>query len=117
MITMAIARPAPRADGCRFSRLQLWPNGLLSLPKLLAVSVVVLSIGTGGCARNAPHLQPNPVQRQIKAAPVYALPRVRARVEPQQHAELRVRRPDPALLAPQPAPNCEFKRADLKTVD
>jgi hypothetical protein len=34
-----------------------------------------------------------------------------------QHAELRVRRPDPALLAPQPAPNCEFKRADIKAVD
>jgi hypothetical protein len=33
------------------------------------------------------------------------------------HAELRVHRPDPALLAPQPTPNCEFKRADIKAVD
>jgi len=30
---------------------------------------------------------------------------------------LHVRRPDPELLAPQPAPDCEFKRTDLKAVD
>ena len=115
---MAITDPAHGADdGCKFARSQLWPNGLLSPPKLLTVSVVVLAMGTGGCARNAPHPEPNPVQRQIKATPVRPLPRVRAHVEPLQHAELRVRRPDPLLLAPQPAPNCEFKRADLRTVD
>jgi hypothetical protein len=43
--------------------------------------------------------------------------RARTHTEPRQHVELRVRRPDPALLAPQPAPNCEFKRADIKAVD
>ena len=115
---MAIADPAHGADdGCKFARLQLWRNGLLSPPKLLTVSVIVLAMGTGGCARNAPHPELNPVQRQTKAPSVRSLPRVRAHVEPPQHAELRVRRPDPALLAAQPAPNCEFKRADLKTVD
>jgi hypothetical protein len=114
MISMAIASPAQGADGCKF---QLWPDGVLSPPKLLTVSVIVLAMGAGGCARNAPHAEPNPVQRQIKAAPVRPLPRARAHVEPPQHAELRVRRPDPALLAAQPAPNCEFKRADLRTVD
>jgi hypothetical protein len=31
--------------------------------------------------------------------------------------EPRACRPDPALLAPQPAPDCGFGRADLKTVD
>jgi hypothetical protein len=41
--------------------------------------------------------------------------RINART--QQQAELRVHRPDPALLAPQPAPNCEFKRTDVKAVD
>jgi hypothetical protein len=30
---------------------------------------------------------------------------------------MRVRRPDPELLTPQPAPNCEFNRADVKAVD
>jgi hypothetical protein len=117
MINMAIASPARSADGCKFAGLQLWPGGLLSPPKLLTVSVIVLAMGTGGCARNAPHPELNPVQRQTKAAPVRSLPRVHAHVEPRQHADLRVRRPDPALLAPQPAPNCEFKRADLRTVD
>jgi hypothetical protein len=118
MINMAIADPAHGADdACKFARLQLWPGGLLSSSKLLTVSVVVLAMGAGGCARNAPHPELNPVQRQAKAVPVRSLPRVRAHVEPLQHAELRVRRPDPALLAAQPAPDCEFKRADFKTVD
>jgi hypothetical protein len=31
--------------------------------------------------------------------------------------QARIRKLDPALLAPQPAPNCEYKRSDLKTVD
>jgi hypothetical protein len=30
---------------------------------------------------------------------------------------LQIRRPDRALLVSQPAPDCEFKRSDLKTVD
>jgi len=115
---MAIADPAHGADdGCKFAGLQVWPGGLLSSRKLLTVSVLVLAMGAGGCARNAPHAEPNPVQRQIKSAPGHSLPRVRAHVEPRPHAELSVRRPDPALLTPQPAPNCEFKRADFKTVD
>jgi hypothetical protein len=37
--------------------------------------------------------------------------------EPYRHAEPKIRRPDPALLSAQPAPDCEFKRSDLKTVD
>jgi hypothetical protein len=32
-------------------------------------------------------------------------------------AEAQICRPDPALLAPQPAPDCGFERSNLKTLD
>lgn len=116
---MAIAHPAHCAGDCRElvkSRLRL--NGLLSLPtRPLTVSVVVLAMGVGGCARNPTHHDLNPVQREIKAAHVRSPARARPHAETPQHVELRVRRPDPALLAVQPPPNCELKRADSTTVD
>jgi hypothetical protein len=119
MISMAIAHQAHCADGCcGLAKSQLWPNRLLSLPpKLLTISVVVLATGIGGCARNPAHRDPNPVQRETTATPVRTPARARAHPETRQYAELRVRRPDPALLEPQWAPDCEFKRADLKVVD
>ena len=43
-----------------------------------------------------------------------ARPRIYSEV---RRAEPRSRRPDPALLEPQLAPSCEFKRADIKAVD
>jgi hypothetical protein len=97
---------------------QLRLNGPLSLrQKLLTVSAIVLAMGLAGCARDPAHREFNPVQREVRAKPVRLYSRARAHAEPRQHVELRVRRPDPALLAPQPTPNCEFKRADIKAVD
>ena len=52
-----------------------------------------------------------------KASPVRAPVRTRRYSEPYRYAEPKIRRPDLALLSPQPAPDCEFKRSDLKTVD
>jgi hypothetical protein len=119
MMSMAIAHPAHCAGDCRElvkSRLRL--NGLLSLPsRPLTVAVVVLALGIGGCARNPADRELNPVQREIKATHVRSPARARPHAETPQHVELRVRRPDPALLAAQPPPNCELKRADFKTVD
>jgi hypothetical protein len=114
MISMAIAHQAHCADGCcgLASRLRL--TRLLS-PKLLTISVVVLATALGGCARNPAHL--NPGQRETTATQFRPPARARAHPEMRQSAELRVRRPDPALLEPQQAPDCEFKRADLKVVD
>jgi hypothetical protein len=40
-----------------------------------------------------------------------------AATAPQAHAEARICRPDAALLAPQSAPDCVFRRGDLKTAD
>lgn len=103
-------------DGCEFSRTRLWPDGSPSLrSKLLTVSVMALAMGLGGCARDPARREM--VQREVRAKPVRLSSAVRAHAETRQQAELRVRRPDPALLAPQPAPNCEFKRVDIKAVD
>jgi hypothetical protein len=119
MISMAIAHPAHCADDCcELEKTQLPLIGLLSLPpKPLTISVVVLALGLAGCARNPAHRELNLVQREVRATPVRSPLRARIHAETRQSAQLRVRRPDPALLTPQPAPNCEFKRADLKAVD
>jgi hypothetical protein len=116
MVSMAVAHQTRCADGCCGSaEPQLRLNRLSSLPaKLLTFSVIVLATGLGGCARN---LDPNPVRRETAATAVRSPVRARAHPETRQYAELRVRRPDPALLEPQWAPDCEFKRADLKVVD
>ena len=84
-------------------------------PKLLTVCVIFCAMSFAGCARN-------PAQREVslhegKAPTVRAPARPRRYSEPYRHAEPKIRRPDLALLSPQPAPDCEFKRSDLKTVD
>jgi hypothetical protein len=132
MISMAIAHRAHGADdGCELAKPRLRPSGLLSsLPILPAISVVVVALGLAGCARNPVRSELNPVhsdlkrvQRQVRVTSVRPHSPARVRVdtrkpaETQQPAELRVRRPDAALLVPQPAPNCEFMRADVKAVD
>jgi hypothetical protein len=129
MTSMAIAHPSYCADG-EWAKAQLRPHGLLSLrPKRLTILVFVLAMGLGGCARNSAHREFGLAQRETRAIHVHSpsRPHIRTerrrepnqatRLETHQPAELRVRRPDAALLAPQAAPNCEFKRADVKAVD
>jgi hypothetical protein len=138
---MAIAKPAYWADDYRESaKTQLRLNSPSSLALLRTILVVVCAIGVTGCARNPVQRElevRKPPQRVVRVARAPARVRVhsegqqsrssraaaqlpgRAGVdvpEESQQAELRARRPDPALLVPQPAPNCEFKRADIKAV-
>ena len=87
------------------------------VPKLLAVGAILCSISVAGCARQPPQREINLAEREVKASPARAVVRPRRQLEQHRQAELKIRRPDPALLSPQPAPDCEFKRADLKTVD
>jgi hypothetical protein len=119
MINMAIVHAAHCADDCCvLAKTQFRLNGLLSLRSSpLTISVVVLAVGLAGCARNPAQRVLNPVQREVRATPVRSPSRAHVYAEPRQHAELRVRRPASALLTPQPAPDCEFKRADVKAVD
>ena len=116
---MAMTCPAHWADnGRKFASARLRLNGPASLrPKPLTISVIVLAMGLAGCAREPAHRELSQAQREVKAPPVRSPSHAHINPQPQQHAELRVRRPVPALLATQPAPSCEFKRADVKAVD
>jgi hypothetical protein len=119
MIGMAMMHPAHCADdGREFAKTRRPQNGTLSLrPKLLTISAIALAMGLAGCAREPAHRELSVVQREVKASHVRSPLHARINAKTQQQTELHVRRPDPALLAPQPAPNCEFKRADVKAVD
>lgn len=95
-------------------------NGPMSpRPRLLTISAVAVAMALGGCAREPSHREFNSSQREVRASHVRPTLHARIRAKPRQQpqAELHVHRPDAALLAPQPAPNCEFKRADVKAVD
>ena len=118
-MSMAIAGPAHCADNCCESanrRLQL--PGLASFaPKLLTISVILCATAVAGCARNPAQREFNPVQHEVRAAPVRASARAHRYTEPRRFAEPRIHRPEPELLAPQPAPDCEFKRPEVGAVD
>jgi len=86
-------------------------------PKLLTVGVMLCSMALAGCARNPPQREVSPALREGKAPPIRAAVRIRRYSEPYRYAAPRIRRPDAALLSPQPAPDCEFNRSDLRTVD
>ena len=73
------------------------PRGATALaPKLLALSALLCAMAVSGCARHSD--QPGAVS---------------ARAEPGS----RSCPSDRALLAPQPAPDCEFRGTDVKTMD
>ncbi|WP_156435558.1 hypothetical protein [Bradyrhizobium lablabi] len=114
---MAIIGAGRAQEFCELAGERLNAASLKSLaPKLLAVCAILCAVSVAGCARNPVQREFNPVQREVKAPPARAaVPRRHS--EPHRHAEVKIRQPDPALLSPQPAPDCEFKRSDLKTVD
>ena len=88
-------------------------------PKLLTICVILCATSFAGCARNPAQREASPTLtlHQGKASPIRAPVRTRRYSEPYRYAEPKIRRPDLALLSPQPAPDCEFKRSDIKTVD
>jgi hypothetical protein len=87
------------------------------VPKLLTVCVILCSLSFAGCARNPAPGELTPAVRESKAPPARAPARPRRVVETIRYIQPTIRRPDPALLAPQAAPDCEFARSELKTVD
>ena len=80
-------------------------------PKLLIVGVILYSMSLAGCARNPAQREVAPALHEDKASPV------RAPVRTRRYSEPKIRRPALALLSPQPAPDCELKQSDLRTVD
>jgi hypothetical protein len=116
---MAIPGGALRfRDCCEPAGERLQAAGLTSLAaKLLTVCVISCSVSLAGCARDPAQREMSPALHEDKASPVRAPVRTRRYAEPTRYAEPKIRRPDPALLSPQPAPDCELKRSDLSTVD
>jgi hypothetical protein len=77
-------------------------------PTLLTISVISCAATVTGCARNPAQRGFNPVRHEAGAlAPAH----IAEHFEPRRYCELRIYRPDVALLEPQPAPDCEFKGA------
>jgi hypothetical protein len=116
---MATAGPAHDADNCCASakmRRRL-PGLASSASKLLTISVVFCALAVAGCARDPAQREFNPVRQEVRAAPVRAPARAHRYTEPRRYAGPRIHRPDASLLAPQPAPDCEFKRSSVNTVD
>ena len=107
-----------RQDRCEFASGRLLTASLKSLaPKLLTACVILCSMLLAGCARNPPQREASPALHEGKAPPTRTAVRTRRYSEPNRYAAPRIRRPDAALLSPQPAPDCEFNRSDLRTVD
>ncbi len=70
-----------------------------------------------GCARDSAQRESGPALHEVKTAVVRVTPHARRSLEQHRHAQPRIRRLDPALLVPQPAPDCEYKISEPKTVD
>ena len=90
------------------------------VPRFLALCAISCAMALAGCARNPSQRGLDPGLHEVKAAPVRAAGRIIR--SPERYRSTgpqlpRLRQPDLALLAPQPAPDCEYKRSDLKTVD
>jgi hypothetical protein len=115
---MAIPGGALRfQDSCEQAGKRLQAASLKSLArKLLTVGVLLCSMSFAGCARNPAQREISPALHEGKVS-IRAPVRTRRHTEPHRYAEPKIRRPDLALLSPQPAPDCEFQRSDLNTVD
>jgi hypothetical protein len=79
-------------------------NSETAWPRLMRLMSAALIITLSGCAQG-------PAPQPMQTAPSQA-----EHAEP-GHAEPGFCRPDRALLAPQPVPDCAFRRSQLKTMD
>ena len=114
---MAIAGPSIRANVCELENTPLRAATAKSFaPAFVTVCVVLCSMLAAGCARNPPEREVSSPRHEVKPAPVRAAARTH-QYSQQSYAKPIIRRPDAALLAPQPAPDCEFNRSDVSAVD
>ena len=123
-MSMVIARPSIGADVCDIDNAQLGATAKSSAPAFATICVVFCSMLAAGCTLNPPQPEFSSAQHEVKAAPVHevkAAP-VRVAARPRQYSVQSyskpvIRRPDAALLAPQPAPDCELTRSGVSAVD
>jgi hypothetical protein len=87
-----------------------------AVSKLLTLCAISSAIVVAGCAQNPGPRDVAASRTQVKIAS--ASPTAPSRSHSTRHyAQARFRRLDPALLAPQPVPDCEYNISDLKIVD
>jgi hypothetical protein len=116
-MSMAIAGPSMSAEVCETGTRELRTATARSFaPAFMTVGVVFCALSAAGCARNPPEPEPSPLRHEVKAAPVRAAVSSRRHSE-QSYAKPIIRRPDAALLAPHPAPDCELNKSDVGAVD
>jgi hypothetical protein len=111
------------ADVIRFELEHLFAGDVGRRParasRLLIAFALSCAMALAGCA------QQRPAQREVKAEPAPAAAPMSVAVAPAavapapvaERPQWRVRRPARALLVSQPAPDCEFRGTDRKTVD
>ena len=91
--------------------------------RLSALFAISCGLALAGCASNSPQRKSKAAPAIHAAAPLHqhksrAVPPMRVAAPARRYSEQRIRRPDRALLVPQPAPDCEFRGSDdLKPVD
>src|SRR6266481_311127 len=79
------------------------PDAGRSLPALAPKPLILCAILYALCALTLAGCASNSAQRESGADPI------RAAADPHRYSELRIRRPDRALLAAQPVPDCELR--------
>jgi hypothetical protein len=84
--------------------------------KWLNLPAISLALAIAGCAQNPGPHETAARPPQVRTASATAITPARRHAE-RTYLQARIRRFDPALLAPQPAPDCEYKKSDVKTVD
>ena len=96
---------------------RLHAAGRMSVARvILSLCAISCAMLVAGCARDAAQRVSNPALHEARTAVAHVTSHTRRSPE-HRYAQPRIRRLDPALLAPQPAPDCEYRRTDLKTVD
>ena len=101
------------ADSC--GREQHATRVRATVSKLLSLCAISFAMAVAGCAQNPGPRETAARPPQVKIAS--ASPGTPSRSHSTRYyAQARFRRLDPALLAPQPVPDCEYKISDLKTV-
>jgi len=90
------------------------PYGIANA-RLLAIFVIACSTTVAGCAHN-PRQHAISTQHRVASAPVQTSG-TRNYPEQRRYGKAQRYRPDAALLSPQPAPDCEFRGANVEAMD
>jgi hypothetical protein len=117
IMSMAIAGPTTGPDVCEPETAQpRAKSAKSSAPACVTACAILCALLATGCAQQPAKREAKTVERSVKAAPVRAA--VRTDHQPEtSFAGLLIRRPEPALLAKHPAPDCEFDGSNVRAVD